>query len=299
MMQPENEPQINYKEKVGEGVFKVELKLESDLEPRTYAVKCFRTEEFRDREFETHEYIAKDRLLHDSIIQAYTTRTLKATDGTIYYCIVLELEGGSLADQLATDGPALNFSDDESHLMHVRGLIGALCFLHKLGAHYDLKPANILAKRSGPGYVLIDFGVFVKNTLPVLCDKSFSEYSALHSPNERADGKADVWSLACVLLELLIWGYLGGKPAVDEFRNKKKAELEKNLPTCYTDKTEFFYVLLESGEAKLNPAVEQWLKKLGDVCQLVPLLQGMLNIDPEKRLTAVEALNQFAECIKI
>jgi len=63
-------------EKIGEGVFEMEMKLDDDKNPRTYAVKCFLDETSRNREFKTHESIAK--LSHDSIVKAYAKKTLRS-----------------------------------------------------------------------------------------------------------------------------------------------------------------------------------------------------------------------------
>jgi serine/threonine protein kinase len=212
---------------------------------------------------------------------------------------VLELEGETMEKQLAIDVPPSDNTVRRRHLKYFRELIDALCCLHRKGVHCDIKPANILLKRSGSGegYVFIDFGVSVTRKSSIPHDKSFNEYS---SPDNKTDTKSDVWSLACVFLELLIWVYLGGKAAVDEFRADKKLEREKYLPQCHADKTEYFYICEhEAGCVRLNPAVEKWLNKIGYVCRpVVHVLQRMLNIDTEKRSTAEKALMQFLECIE-
>jgi len=295
-MNSENVPELDQNRKIGEGVFEVDLEL-NGKNLRTYAAKCFLDETSRNREFKTLESIAK--LSHDSIVTAYAKKELGS--GLIeYYCIVLELEGESMEKQLTTESPPPGYQDDL--LKHIHKLIEALCCLHKLGFHYDIKPANILLKRSGSGkgYIFVDFGVFVKSGSPVRGDSGYSEYAPPPSPSGMAEGKSDVWSLACVVLELLIWAYLGGKSALDKFRAEKKAELEEHLRECYTSDTEHFYVQ-KSGRVQLNAAVDEWLGKLGncsETASVVPILQKMLNVDPAERSTVKEALDQFTQCIQ-
>ncbi|KAF8536498.1 kinase-like domain-containing protein [Trichophaea hybrida] len=282
-------------------VFIEKHKFEGHL--RDFAVKHLPDEVSRDKEFEIHWYIAHE-ISHDCIMKIYK-KTPYSANSEISYGIMLELEGPSMEMQMSTDEPVPR-PGCICIMVHILRLMEAVSKLHKLGFHQDIKPANVLFKRSGNGFVLIDYEHFVRIGSEVLGDGCFSEYAPPPSPNRKSDGKSDVWSLACSLLELLIWwrpGSNGGKPAVDLFRAEKKIEIEQAtfLEEFPRNTTEFFYVL-ESNGAKLNPAVEQLLRDL-NACprteSVAPVLRKMLDVDPETRLTADEAFEQLKECVHV
>lgn len=84
-----------------------------------------------------------------------TARVVDAdTEGEFPYLVMEYVDGPSLAEVVAQDGP---LSDDQVVVL-AAGLAEALVSIHAAGiSHRDLKPANVLLSSSGPK--VIDFGI--------------------------------------------------------------------------------------------------------------------------------------------
>jgi serine/threonine protein kinase len=136
---------------------------------------------------------------HPNIVTLYRTSVLRSGRPML----VLELCGGSLADQLNSTGPI------HPSLVVKIGIqiAGALESAHRSGIlHRDIKPQNILVSRYGAA-LLADFGVAeMKNASGH--EYAVSGLSVLHAPPEilwdkDATARSDVYSLASTMYELL------------------------------------------------------------------------------------------------
>lgn len=138
------------------------------------------------------------RLEHPNIIPVYES----GTDNGVVFLAMRLIEGESLADRIERDHGV-----DRPHCVWiVRSMAGALDRLHQLGlVHRDVKPGNILIESDRVW--LTDFGISVSAELA-------GRYTtgpigtALYMAPEQAegqaiDGRADLYSLACVLYECL------------------------------------------------------------------------------------------------
>ena len=116
------------------------------------------------------------------------------------------INGGDLRDGLSRSGRL----DPEDALQVVAQIGDALDEAHTGGlVHRDVKPANILLDHDGQAY-LSDFGLAKHASSPssLTGDHAFVGTIAYVAPEqirgEEIDGRADLYSLACVLYELLI-----------------------------------------------------------------------------------------------
>jgi hypothetical protein len=93
----------------------------------------------------------------------------------------------------------------------VRQVAGALAYAHRVGfVHRDIKPGNILL--AGDRVLLADFGI--ARAIDVLTNEKLTEsgvalgtatyMSPEQAAGERVDGRSDLYSLACVLFEMLL-----------------------------------------------------------------------------------------------
>ena len=180
---------------------------------------------------------------------------------------------------------------DRSSLSRMCGsLSAALTVLHSSGwIHGDIKPSNILVFKNEPGDFtakLSDFGCAALRPHHEEQIKVTPEYASpetiLHGRKSRA---ADIWSLGCVLAEVLSF-----------IANQSLSEFER---LCFTDGDKSFHKNL----GKIDQWVsmmdkEQERKACPDKPHSVPfdIIRKMLSKDPENRPTAREVWLRFPAC---
>jgi eukaryotic-like serine/threonine-protein kinase len=141
------------------------------------------------------------KLNHPNVVGVYDNG---AEDGTNY--IVMEfVEGRTLAEFLAGGGrlsPTRTVEVSEA-------VCRALSYAHERGVvHRDIKPGNIMVTRDGHVKVM-DFGIArlsttgetIAQTAAVLGTAAY--LSPEQAQGQRVDGRSDIYSLGCVLYELL------------------------------------------------------------------------------------------------
>ena len=170
--------------------------------------------------------------------------------GTLFY-VMPYVEGESLRDLLDREG-ALSL---KSTLAVARDVAEALDFAHSQGiVHRDIKPENILL--SGSHALVADFGIAMALEASGGTDRLTEKGVAVGTPaymspeqagaSERIDGRSDIYSLGCVVYEMLAGEvpYLGGTP---------RAILAKHLQAPVPDLT-----ILRPG---LSPAAQATMRR--------------------------------------
>jgi len=192
-------------------------------------------------------------------------KDLFETDTTL--CLVVELiDGGELFDKIVSQG---QFSEDQAR-NYFRQMLEATKYLHEQGiAHRDLKPENILLKDPTSDIIkLSDFGlsrmVNQASFMKTVCGTPQYVAPEILSSNKEGYGLAcDLWSLGVILYIML-----GGYPPFNETKAKNVFEQIKSADFDFPD--EYWSVISQ-------PAKD--------------LIQRLLTLDPQKRITVVEALN--------
>ena len=175
------------------------------VERRQVAIKVFHPEllaSLGPARFLREIAMAAD-LTHPNILPLHESGE---ADGLLYY-VTPFVEAGSLRGRLQRE---IQLPLDEA-LRITRDIAEALDYAHTAGlVHRDVKPENILL--AGSSAVLADFGV-ARAVEAAAVDRLTESGLAVGTPaymspeqaggSERLDGRSDIYSLACVLYEML------------------------------------------------------------------------------------------------
>ncbi len=208
----------------------------------------------QQRERMLREARAVAQLRHPNVIVVHD---VVLHDGHPY--IVMELiDGGSLADRVARDGPVDALEAAQIGL----ALLGALRVAHAAGVlHRDLKPANVLLESGTGRVVLTDFGIAQVEGATTLTETGgfvgSPEYTAPERmAGERAGPGADLWSLGA----LLVAAMTGESP----FRRDSLGGI-------------------------LHAVVYEDIQPPQQTAPLLPVVRGLLEREPARRMSLDEA----------
>ena len=174
-----------------------------------------------------------------------------------------------LTDVIITDGPAHSRLKPGVAIAIVRECLAALAAIHRYGiGHADLKPSNIMLKRTGNAKV-IDFGFAFEiddKTAPRACTPHYAAVEVLRGAN--SSPASDLASLGYVLVDLLC----GLSPFTGMQRFSELITAKKQLPDRLPD--------------LLPPEIKQ-----DD--RLLALLRSLIAHDPANRFPIAEAADLF------
>ena len=170
---------------------------------RTVAIKVLLPPFDRDAGFVSRfrrEAQAAARLSHPNIVGVYDT----GADGDTQFIVMEYIEGRTLASFLAAGGRPTPMQSVEL----TRRIAVALQVAHAQGiVHRDIKPANVMVTREGAVKVM-DFGIArMQSDATAPQTSSVIGTPAYFSPEQAqgnpVDARSDIYSLGCVLYELL------------------------------------------------------------------------------------------------
>ncbi|MPY52915.1 serine/threonine protein kinase [Streptomyces sp. K1PN6] len=174
------------------------------------------------------------------------------------YLVMELIDGGSLAERVAADGPV----DAREAARIGIDLLGALRRAHDAGVlHRDLKPANVLMEAGTDRVVLTDFGTAQIAGATTLTETGSFVGSPEYTAPERMAGvrtgpESDLWSLGALLCAVLS----GESP----FRRDSLGGI-------------------------LHAVVTDEIRPPAQAGPLLPVVRGLLERDPDRRLDATEA----------
>ena len=175
---------------------------------RDVAVKVLRADLARDPSFYLRfrrEAQNAAALNHPAIVAVYDTGEAETPNGPLPYIVMEYVEGVTLRDIVHTEGPM----ESRRAIEVIADACQALNFSHQHGIiHRDVKPANIMISNAGAVKVM-DFGIAraladANNVTQTAAVIGTAQYlSPEQARGEKVDARSDVYSLGCVLYEML------------------------------------------------------------------------------------------------
>ncbi|MFE3191548.1 Stk1 family PASTA domain-containing Ser/Thr kinase [Nocardia sp. NPDC059240] len=176
---------------------------------RDVAIKVLRADLARDPTF----YLRFKReaqnaaaLNHPAIVAVYDTGEAEIDGGPLPYIVMEYVDGDTLRDLVRGKGPF----PPRRAMEVIADVCAALDFSHRNGiVHRDMKPANIMINRAGAVKVM-DFGIaraIADSSNPMTQTAAVIGTAQYLSPEqargEQVDARSDVYSVGCVLYEIL------------------------------------------------------------------------------------------------
>jgi beta-lactam-binding protein with PASTA domain/tRNA A-37 threonylcarbamoyl transferase component Bud32 len=176
---------------------------------RIVAVKTLREDLARDQTFQARfrrEAQSAASLNHPSIVAVYDTGEDNAGMSHVPFIVMEYVDGRTIRDLLRDDRRLL----PERALEITDGVLRALDYSHRAGiVHRDIKPGNVMLNRQGEIKVM-DFGIAraVADTQATMTQTAqvigTAQYlSPEQARGERVDARSDLYSVGCLLYELL------------------------------------------------------------------------------------------------
>jgi serine/threonine-protein kinase len=199
---PERISHYHILEPIGHGAMGILYRARDTLRHREVALKVMTAEALQEPEararFE-HEAQLALRVQHRNIVRVFEA----GADGDVPFIAMEFLRGQTLADRMAAAEPL----ELAATLDIVIQVCDGLQCLHEQGiVHRDVKPANIWLLEDG-GVKLLDLGIAKREGVNLTQLGSVVGSTSYMSPEQLAggavDGRADVFSAAVVLYELL------------------------------------------------------------------------------------------------
>ncbi|XP_052790409.1 serine/threonine kinase-like domain-containing protein STKLD1 isoform X2 [Mya arenaria] len=200
-------------------------------------------------------------------------------DSSVYICILMDYYPEGTLDTMLEKYRQKNGVIQEQQVKFWLGqIVEALVYVHKKKIiHRDLRPTNIFMTEDGT-LCVGDFGVDTIMGDAVTCTRATAASMNYMAPEAATEGyteKSDVWSLGCVLFELVTAWMYSRKDAIDKLQ-----------------------------EVRANPAVldevfEDISKHYSDA--LIKSLASMLKVNSQQRTTPIGLLsnNYIRECVAL
>ncbi|WP_206491333.1 Stk1 family PASTA domain-containing Ser/Thr kinase [Rhodococcus sp. KRD162] len=221
------------------GMSEVHLARDTRLD-RDVAIKVLRADLARDPTFYLRfrrEAQNAAALNHPAIVAVYDTGEAETEAGPLPFIVMEYVDGDTLRDIVRAEGPMA----PRRAMEVIADVCAALDFSHRNGiVHRDVKPANIMINHAGAVKVM-DFGIaraIADSSSPMTQTAAVIGTAQYLSPEqargEQVDARSDVYSLGCVLFEILTGEppFTGDSPVAVAYQHVRE---DPQLPSLVND----------------------------------------------------------------
>ncbi|KQU49442.1 serine/threonine protein kinase [Rhodococcus sp. Leaf278] len=221
------------------GMSEVHLARDTRLD-RDVAIKVLRADLARDPTFYLRfrrEAQNAAALNHPAIVAVYDTGEAETEAGPLPFIVMEYVDGDTLRDIVRAEGPM----PPRRAMEVIADVCAALDFSHRNGiVHRDVKPANIMINNAGAVKVM-DFGIaraIADSSSPMTQTAAVIGTAQYLSPEqargEQVDARSDVYSLGCVLFEILTGEppFKGDSPVAVAYQHVRE---DPQLPSLVND----------------------------------------------------------------
>lgn len=274
---------------IGQGSFGVVYQATATLTGATVAIKKV----LQDRRFKNRELQVMRSLKHPtvvSLLHCFYSKGDKPED--VFLNLVMEYIPNTIHKTLRTYTLSGKLHPLIYTKIYTYQIARALAYIHSLGiCHRDIKPQNLLLDPATHVVKLCDFGsakvlVLGQPNVAYICSRYYRAPELVFEATEYTTA-IDVWSLGCVLAELLIGNPLfPGESAVDQL-----IEIIKILGTPTREEVKAmnpFHTSFKFPQIKPHPWNKVFRGK--PTPEAADLASKVLCYDPSKRITAFEVM---------
>jgi len=272
---------------VGNGSFGVVFQATCLETGETVAIKKV----LQDKRFKNRELQIMQLLEHPNIIKHKHCFYSTTEKDEVYLNLVLEY----VPDTVYRISKHYSKQNQRVPTLYVKLYMYQLCrslaFIHSLGVcHRDIKPQNLLVNTHSHQLKLCDFGsakVLVKGepNISYICSRYYRAPELIFGATDYTSG-IDVWSMGCVLAEMLLGQPLfPGESGVDQL-----VEIIKVLGTPTREEIHSMnpnYTEFKFPQIKAHPWSKVFHKRMP--ADAVDLVSRLLQYSPHVRFTAIQA----------
>ncbi len=192
---------------IGKGTFGIVYRAKKDQSDDILAIKrVFQDKRYHNRELEILKQLNHPNIIH--LMHYFYTKGEKKEE-EIYLNVVTDYLPQTLSRILSINYQSRKQMDPFIAKLYAYQMLLSLKYIHSIGiTHRDIKPQNVLVDQNTNKIKLCDFGsakklIEGKKSLAYICSRYYRAPELIFG-STNYDSQIDVWSMGCVISELVL-----------------------------------------------------------------------------------------------